>query len=80
MKYEMSPRVFTNKHSEFHNMVKLLWQLGRRHLTDEDGVSMPAALRLLGEVHSSKKLWPGLFYKTFVVCKYDKTRAYFQFC
>jgi hypothetical protein len=61
-------------------MVKLLWQLGRRRLTDEeDGVSMSAALRLLGEVHSSKKLRPGLFYETFVLCKYDGTRAYFQF-
>lgn len=52
-------RTYAKHLKEFHNILKILWQLGRRRLTD-DGVS--PALRLLGEVHSSKKLLPGVFY------------------
>jgi hypothetical protein len=53
-----SSRFVTFRHIWFHNIVKVLERL---RLSRGGGVSTPAAIRLLGEVDSSKRLFYEIF-------------------
>jgi len=67
-----SSRFVTFRHIWFHNIVKVLERL---RLSRGGGVSTPAAIRLLGEVDSSKRL----FYKIFCcVREKDKRELIFR--